>query len=117
MIRKKGTLNSKSVQKRLAIQKRAIQEASSIGVILDRVAALERLLEDLAKRLAALEVQPVRMPVVPPVPETRPCKPFKPGTVWEHSPTCEIVVAQRGWMSMNPPRCTCGLVYVHTTDH
>ena len=25
-----------------------------------------------------------------------------------HSEFCEIVVAQRGWMSIIPPRCTCG---------
>lgn len=25
-----------------------------------------------------------------------------------HSDNCELVVAQRGWWSVNPPRCTCG---------
>lgn len=26
-----------------------------------------------------------------------------------HSLTCDIVIAQRGWWSVVPPRCTCGL--------
>lgn len=29
---------------------------------------------------------------------------------FEHSPECDITTAQRGWWSVQPPRCTCGLV-------
>lgn len=28
----------------------------------------------------------------------------------EHNPECSLVVAQRGWWAVTPPRCTCGLV-------
>lgn len=28
----------------------------------------------------------------------------------EHAPTCQIVQAQNGWWSVNPPYCTCGLI-------
>lgn len=28
----------------------------------------------------------------------------------EHSPMCELKVAERGWMSVIPPRCSCGLI-------
>lgn len=28
----------------------------------------------------------------------------------EHTPTCQLVEASRGWWSVAPPRCTCGLI-------
>lgn len=28
----------------------------------------------------------------------------------QHDPSCEIVTAGRGWWSVVPPRCTCGLI-------
>lgn len=33
----------------------------------------------------------------------------QPAPVMQHTPTCEITVAQRGWWSVSPPRCTCGM--------
>lgn len=38
---------------------------------------------------------------------------FQP--VLQHASNCEIIVAQRGWWSVVPPRCTCGL-YVYPND-
>lgn len=40
----------------------------------------------------------------------RPYVPFEPGYRLEHSPTCDIIVAQRGWWGINPPMCSCGLI-------
>lgn len=34
-------------------------------------------------------------------------------TMKEHNPTCHLVLAERGWWSTVPPRCSCGLVRYH----
>lgn len=33
----------------------------------------------------------------------------------EHDPNCEIKIAERGWWSVVPPRCTCGLITYPST--
>lgn len=35
---------------------------------------------------------------------------YKPSPILAHDPSCEIVSAARGWWSVTPPRCTCGLI-------
>jgi hypothetical protein len=35
---------------------------------------------------------------------------YIPSPAIAHDPSCEIVSAGRGWWSVTPPRCTCGLI-------
>lgn len=42
---------------------------------------------------------------------TTPLVPSPPVFVrYEHAPECMVVTASRGWWSVVPPRCTCGLI-------
>lgn len=63
--------------------------------------------EFLDKVLEEIRKNPVYAPQTIPFFET----PFKIGYPrFDHDPSCDIVTAQRGWWSVVPPRCTCGLV-------
>lgn len=69
------------------------------------------------KKLLTDEVERAGSPFpdVPWCPDVCPRRYPAPPVRWEHEPFCEIVVASRGWWSVVPPRCTCGLITYPST--
>lgn len=52
--------------------------------------------------------------------EKAPKQPMMPSFAFnglEHSPECQMTVAARGWMSIVPPRCDCGLITYPRRDY
>lgn len=55
---------------------------------------------ELLKDVIDHKLAPVVSPIIPS---------FAPMPIPQHDPGCDIITAQRGWWSVIPPRCTCGL--------
>lgn len=67
------------------------------------------LLKDEVKHLDSIDFQKLIEEAMRKKLDEQPLPFFDQRWRWQHSPFCEMKVAERGWMSVIPPRCTCGL--------
>lgn len=78
--------------------KEAPKPTTGPGLLTDDVKKLLESLTEEDLRKAMEQLPPLPPPVWPIVQRV------------EHDPSCDIITAQRGWWSVIPPRCTCGLI-------